>query len=385
MEQSDLDHAIAAPAVPARIPGAMAPPRDVVDTAAEAAEQELPPLIVREPLAAYLDARGLGSGPVEASRIGEGHSNITYLIERGGERFVLRRPPRPPLPPTAHDVLREARLLTAVRDADVRTPPVLDACDDESVLGVPFYVMEYIEGTVMTTEVPDRLSTPGERRRICSELIDSLAEMHAVEWRACGLEGFGKPTGYLDRQLRRFGGLWDINKTRDLPLVQEVGEWLAANKPDSPPATIVHGDYRLGNTMFAASTPARLIAIFDWEMATIGDPLADIGYLTATWSESSDAERLETMFDRLTVTHAEGFFTRDELIARYEERTGRSMSDLRWYQALALWKAAVFMEGNYKRSLAGTTDDPYLALFDKGVPQLAEAAHEITKLPAPST
>jgi aminoglycoside phosphotransferase (APT) family kinase protein len=147
----------------------------------------------------------------------------------------------------------------------------------------------------------------------------------------------------------------------------------------------VHGDYRLGNTMFADGAPARLIAIFDWEMATIGDPLADIGYLTATWSEPSDAERLETMFDRLTVTHAEGFLSRDDLIARYEERSGRSMSDLRWYQALALWKAAVFMEGNYKRSLAGTTDDPYLALFDKGVPQLAEAAHEITKLPAPST
>src|SRR5205823_13908141 len=297
--------------------------------------------------------------------------------------FVLRRPPRPPLPPSAHDVLREARLLKAVEYADVRTPVVLAASDDESILGVPFYVMRYEVGTVITAELPDHLDSPEERRRISEELIDSLAEMHAVDWMACGLEGFGKPTGYLDRQLRRFGGLWDINKTRDLPLVQEVGEWLAANKPESPPATIVHGDYRLGNTMFANETPAHLIAIFDWEMATIGDPLADIGDLTATWSEPRDEDRLETMFDRLSVTHAEGFFSRDELIARYEERTGRSMSDLRWYQALALWKAAVFMEGNYKRSLAGTTDDPYLALFDKGVPQLAEAAHEITKLPAP--
>src|SRR2546423_10703585 len=138
------------------------PPKDVVDTAAEAAAQELPPLIVREPLRDYLDARGLGSGPVEASRIGEGHSNITYLIERDGERFVLRRPPRPPLPPTAHDVLREARLLTAVQNAEVRTPPVLDVCDDESVLGVPFYVMDYLEGTVMTTSVPDRFDKPEE-------------------------------------------------------------------------------------------------------------------------------------------------------------------------------------------------------------------------------
>src|SRR5207248_9492220 len=141
----------------------------VVDTAAEAAEQELAPLIIRELLAGYLDERGLGSGPIEASRIGEGHSNITYLIERDGECFVLRRPPRPPLPPTAHDVLREARLLTAVQEADVRTPRVLDACDDESVLGVPFYVMEYLEGTVITGAVPAGGGTPEGRRRLSGE------------------------------------------------------------------------------------------------------------------------------------------------------------------------------------------------------------------------
>jgi aminoglycoside phosphotransferase (APT) family kinase protein len=138
--------------------------------------------------------------------------------------------------------------------------------------------------------------------------------------------------------------------------------------------------------MFAHGAPATLIAIFDWEMATIGDPLADIGYLTATWSEppGEGEERKRTMFDLMTVTHQEGFMTRDELVVRYEERSGRSMSDLRWYQALALWKAAVFMEGNYKRSLAGTTDDPYLKLFDEGVPMLAEAAHWVTQQPAPT-
>jgi aminoglycoside phosphotransferase (APT) family kinase protein len=350
---------------------------DVVQTREQAESQDRPPLIVLEPLTEYLDARGLGSGPVEAEPVGEGHSNVTYLIRRGGERFVLRRPPRPPLPPSAHDVLREARLLTALAGADVRTPPVLDACDDESVLGVPFYVMEYIEGAVITSEVPERLANPEERRRICFELVDALAEVHAVDWRACGLEGFGKPTGYLDRQLRRFNGLWDINKTRELPAVQEVGEWLAANQPESPPATIVHGDYRLGNTMFAHEAPARLIAIFDWEMATIGDPLADIGYLTATWSQPEGGDREPTMFDMLTVTHEEGFLGRDELVARYEEVTGRSMSDLRWYQALALWKAAVFMEGNYKRFTMGNSDDEYLAFFDEGVPALAEKAREV--------
>jgi aminoglycoside phosphotransferase (APT) family kinase protein len=356
---------------------------EIVDTPAEAAEQELAPLIVREPLEAFLDERGIGSGAIEAERIGEGHSNITYEIRRGGERVVLRRPPRPPLPPSAHDVLREARLLSAVEDTPIRVPGVLAACDDESILGVPFYLMEYVEGTVVTTELPEALDLVEERRRIGDELIESLCEIHAVDWRACGLEGYGKPTGYLERQLRRFTGLWEHNKTRELPAIAELAEWLGRNMPESPPATIVHGDYRLGNTMLAHDAPARLIAIFDWELSTIGDPLADLGYLTVTWSEAGDEER--TMFDRWAVTRKEGFPTRDELIARYEERTGRSMSDLRWYQALALWKAAVFMEGNYKRSLAGTTDDPYLKLFDKGVPALAEAALEITKLPAPAT
>ena len=359
-------------------------PRDVVDTPEEARGEDLPPLIVREPLEAYLAAQGLGDGRVEPERIGEGHSNVTYLLRQGDQaRLVLRRPPRPPLSPSAHDVLREARLLAALQGTQVRVPPVLDACDDESILGVPFYVMERLEGTVIIDAVPDQLDTPDERRRIAEELVGALAEMHAADWRAQGLEDFGKPSGYLERQLRRFGGLWEHNKTRELPVVAEVGDWLGVNLPESPEATIVHGDYRLGNSMFRDDAPARLVAIFDWEMATIGDPLADVGYLTATWARPDGLT--ETMFDRMSVTHEEGFPERDELVALYEERSGRPVPNLRWYQALALWKAAVFMEGNYKRSLAGTTDDPWLATFDEGVPQLADAARQLTRLPAPST
>ena len=174
--------------------------------------------------------------------------------------------------------------------------------------------------------------------------------MHAVDWRACGLEGYGKPTGYLERQLRRFNGLWEHNKTRELPRVQEVGDWLArqharvAARRRSSTATTGSA------TRWSPTTrPAALVAIFDWELSTIGDPLADLGYLTVTWVEPGDPQ--DTMFSSTcrAVTRREGFPTRDELIARYEERSGRSMSDLRWYQALALWKAAVFMEGNYKR------------------------------------
>src|SRR5215204_4154660 len=349
---------------------------DVVDTAQDAAEQQLPPLVVREPLEEFLDAHGIGEGRLEAERIGEGHSNITFLLRRGAARVVLRRPPRPPLPPSAHDVLREARLLRALEETPVRVPAVLAVGDDESVLGVPFYVMEEVHGSVLASDVPAELDTPAERRRTAEELVDALVEVHAVDWRACGLEGYGKPTGYLERQLRRFTGLWDFNKTRELPVVEEVGQWLATNLPESPESTIVHGDYRLGNVMLADEAPARLVAIFDWELSTIGDPLADVGYLTVTWAEPDDPADIS--FSSLSAaTRRSGFLTRAELTARYEERSGRSVSALNWYQALALWKAAVFMEGNYKRFTMGNSDDEYLAMFDEGVPALAEKAREV--------
>jgi aminoglycoside phosphotransferase (APT) family kinase protein len=347
----------------------------IVDTHDEAAQLELPPLLVRRPLEAYLDARGLGSGPIEAETVGEGHSNITYLIRREGGEWVLRRPPRPPLPPSAHDVLREARLLLAVTDQVVRTPKVLATCDDDSVIGAPFYVMERVEGDVITTAIPEPLDNPEERRRIGDELIDSLVEIHAVPWEECGLEGYGKPTGYLDRQLRRFGGLWEHNKTREVEVLDKVTTWLTDNKPESGPATIVHGDYRLGNTMFAPGAPARLAAIFDWELATIGDPLADLGYMTATYPEPGDDA--STLHSLAAVTTREGFPTRAQLIGRYEQESGRSMSQLAWYQTLALWKSAVFLEGSYKRLLAGTTDDPFFKMLDQGVPEIAQRAWDV--------
>ena len=351
---------------------------DVVDTAQDASELPLPPLLVREPLEEFLDAHGIGAGRLEAERIGDGHSNITFLVRRGDARAVLRRPPRPPLPPSAHDVLREARLLKALEGTPVRVPKVLAVGNDEAILGVPFYVMEEMRGSVLASAIPPALDAPEERRRTAEELVDALVELHSVDWRACDLEGYGKPTGYLEGQVRRFSGLWEHNKTRELPVVEELGEWLGRNMPESPESTIVHGDYRLGNVMMADGAPATLVAIFDWELSTIGDPLADVGYLTVTWVEPDDPQ--DTMFANLNaVTRAGGFLTREEMIARYEEKSGRSMSALNWYQALALWKAAVFMEGNYKRYQSGSSDDEYLALFDRGVPMLAEKASEIAR------
>jgi aminoglycoside phosphotransferase (APT) family kinase protein len=349
----------------------------IVDTQEEAAALDLPPLLVRRPLEARLDAHGLGSGPIEAEQVGDGHSNVTYLVRRGDAELVLRRPPRPPLPPSAHDVLREARLLAAVEDADVRTPRLLFACDDESVIGAPFYVMERIEGDVIATGVPERFDNQEQRRRLGEELVDGLIEIHAVDWEACGLEGYGKPTGYLERQLRRFTGLWEHNQTREVPVLDDVGAWLAEHRPESGPATIVHGDYRLGNVMFAPGTPARLNSIFDWELATIGDPLADVGYLVATWGQEGDSDNPVSALGGLT--RSAGFPTREELIARYETGSGRSMSDVRWYTTLALWKSAVFLEGSYKRRLAGTTEDPWFDRLERGVPDVAERAWRIAQ------
>jgi aminoglycoside phosphotransferase (APT) family kinase protein len=288
--------------------------------------------------------------------------------------FVLRRPPRPPLPPSAHDVGREARVLRAL-EGRARVPKVLAVCGDESVIGAPFYVMEKIVGDVITTEVPAPLDNPAERRRIGEELIDTLVEIHAVDWQAVGLEGFGKPSGYLERQLRRFTGLWEHNRTRDIPQVETVGEWLRTHLPADQTATVVHGDYRLGNTMLAPGAPARLIAVLDWEMATIGDPLADVGYLSTLWVDHDDPPL--GMFELGGVSRAEGFPVRAELIARYEEQSGRSMRDVQWYRTLALWKSIVFMEGNYKRAVTGATDDPFLKGFGEGVVELAKRAEEM--------
>ena len=346
-------------------------PDDIVATFEEANDNARPPLLVLRPLEAFLDRAGLGEGELEIEPVGEGHSNVTYAIRRGGLEFVLRRPPRPPLPPSAHDVLREARVLRAVEGL-ARVPKVLAVCDDESVIGAPFYVMERVQGDVITTAVPAALDNPAERRRIGEELIDTLVEIHAVDWQAVGLEGFGRPSGYLERQLRRFTGLWEHNRTRDIPQVETVGEWLRGNLPPEQTATVVHGDFRLGNTMFASGAPARLVAVFDWEMATIGDPLADVGYLATLWVDHDDPPL--GMFELGGVSRAEGFPVRAELIARYEERSGRSMRDVRWYRTLALWKSIVFMEGNYRRAVSGATDDPYLKGFGDGVVQLAKRA-----------
>jgi len=345
---------------------------DVVRTRREAEALEREPLVILEPLEAFLDAAGLGAGPVEATPIGDGHSNVTYLLRRGELRVVLRRPPRGPLPASAHDVLREARLLTALRPVGVRVPEVLAVCDDPEVIGAPFYVMGYLDGLVLSTRLAAVFDERRHRERIGAELVDALVELHAVDIDAAGLDGLGRRGGYLERQVRRFSGLLEVNATRPLPALERVAGWLEHNRPEQAETTIVHGDFRLGNAMFAPEAPPRIVGILDWELATLGDPLADVGYLTAMWAVPEDPPN--PMLDLSAVTRLPGFLDREALARRYERATGRPIEALPWYQVLALWKAAIFLEGSYKRYLAGSTDDPYFARLGEGVPVLGDMA-----------
>jgi aminoglycoside phosphotransferase (APT) family kinase protein len=331
------------------------------------------PLLVLDPLTEFLDAHRLGEGELEIAPLGDGHSNPTYAVTRGDQRFVLRRPPRPPYPKSAHNVLREARLLRALQTTGARVPRVLAVGEDESVLGAPFYVSEMVEGTVFTLKTPPALDTPQQRIRIADELVDALVEIHAVDWRAAGLEDFGRPTGYTERQVRRFTGLLDEYRSREIPALDRMTEWLQRNIPDSPATTIVHGDYRLGNVMYAHDAPARLVAVFDWEMATLGDPLADLGYLITMWAEDGDPEGLM----KLSAATAHGYPRREELIERYAERSGHSTKDIRWYAILAIWKFCVIMEGNYRRAISGASDDAFAKRFGEDVPVLAAHAERV--------
>ncbi len=333
-----------------------------------------PPFLVLEQVEAFLDANGLGAGPVTATRIGEGGgSNFSFLLERGDARFVLRRPPRPPLPPSAHDMVREARLQLALAPHGIRLPRIRAVCDDERVIGVPFYVMDYLDGHVVTRDLVPGLESGAARRRLGLDLVDALVEIHAVDVNAPGVADFIRSGSYLERQVRRFSELWEINRTRELPTVAEVGGRLAARLPEPLPPTVVHGDYRLGNTIVAVDDPSRITAVLDWEMGAVGDPRADVGYLLATYSEpGGEVSPLGTS----PVTALPGFPSKRELVDRYVARSGRDVEPLDWFQALALWKAAVFCEAIYGRFIRGelAAEDSYASRFEAGVPLLAETA-----------
>jgi aminoglycoside phosphotransferase (APT) family kinase protein len=316
--------------------------------------------------------------PLQVSKHEAGYSNETFYVTCGPYRWVLRRPPRGELLPTSHDVLREWRVISALYGAGVRVPKPIVACEDASVVGVPFYMMERVEGVVVRDTIPLALDTPGQRRGMAEELMDSLVEIHAVDYKTAGLEGLGKPEGYLERQVRRWAGQLELTRvhTRALPGIDEVTEWLRVHLPESGPSTVVHGDYKLDNVMYGQEAPARLLAVLDWEMATLGDPLADVGYCLSFWGPAG-TEREGGLHDLNRLTQAEGFPSREEMAALYEEKSGRSVHNLPFYLCLAMWKLAIIREGLYALHLQGRAPNPRTGAMGQAVLVLIERMHSV--------
>jgi aminoglycoside phosphotransferase (APT) family kinase protein len=250
-------------------------------------------------------------------------------------------------------------------------------CADEAVIGAPFYLMERVPGIVIRTEPPPGFADE-HLRSVGEELVDALVELHSVDPVACGLEAFGRPDGYLERQLRRWTGQLGLTlpHTRPLPDLERVGEWLALHLPKTQRTTLVHGDYKLDNVIFGAEPPVRLVAVLDWEMSTLGDPLADLGWMISFWRERGSGESAGHL---TSATMLPGFSSRTELVERYAAATALDVSGLRWYEVLAVWKLAVILEGSYARHLAGATDDPFFAAMEHTVPGLARWALTLTE------
>jgi len=317
-------------------------------------------------------------GTLEVWQFGGGYANLTYLLRLGEQEWVMRRPPLGPTLPTAHDMRREFRVLTALADTAVPVPRPVVLCEDASIIGAPFYLMERRCGVVLRDDIPPEIGDDLDKRRWVSEAaVDALATLHAVDWQTVGLHDFGRPVGYLERQLRRWHEQWERAKTRPLPALERVLEWLRQHVPASPRTSIVHGDYKLDNLMFDAQDPARVVAILDWEMSTLGDPLADLGWLLAYWPQPGDSPtRLEAW---RALTAEPGFLRRHELVARYEERTGQRAAAIDFYEILGLYKNAVILEGIYARFVAGQTHDARFADFGAKVEMYAEVALALTQ------
>ncbi len=293
-----------------------------------------------------------GNCELSFEQISGGRSNITYLVRGGGAEWVLRRPPLGHVLPTAHDMVREYRVLTGLRDTNVPVPQTYALCEDSDVNDMPFYVMEYCPGIVLADDIPAGYAeSDDERRNISLNLVETLTRLHAVDYLEVGLGDFGHPKGYIERQVRRWAQQWERSKTDELAEIEDLIARLRAALPESPPPTIVHGDYRLGNMALDPDDPSRIVAIFDWEMATLGDPLADLGYTLIYWYEEEDIRPGSLP----TVTARPGFLKRTDLIEEYAKRSGRDVSTIDFYQVLALYKLAIISEGIYARFLQGKT------------------------------
>jgi aminoglycoside phosphotransferase (APT) family kinase protein len=325
-------------------------------------------------LRAHLDTHrpGLVAGELTADVVEGGRSNLTYVVGDGRSRWVVRRPPLGHVLPTAHDMTREFRVISGLRDTAVPVPEALLLCEDADVVGAQFYVMSFVEGTPYRTA--EELAKLGEvrTRAIAEALVDTLVDLHAVDPAAVGLGDFGRPEGFLERQLRRWKKQLDASRSRDLPGIDELHDRLAAAVPVSGKPAIIHGDYRLDNVLVDGDD--NISAVLDWEMSTLGDPLTDLALLVAY----AERDKVSLQFVS-NASSAPGYPTTDQVVARYAERSGRDVSQLNWYVGFAFFKLAVILEGIHYRYRQGQTVGAGFEGVGAGVPLLITHGNEILK------
>jgi len=312
-------------------------------------------------------------GQLEVEQFPGGHSNLTYLLRYGSQEFVLRRPPLGPIAPKAHDMGREYRVLSALWPVFPPAPRPYLYCDDPSLIGAPFFVMERRRGVVIRRELPLDWARDLTVRRVLSQtIVDVMIELHAVNWKAVGLGDLGRPEGFMVRQVKGWAERWERAKDREVPAIDELVAWLSERVPTPPDATLVHSDLKLDNTMLDPGDPSRVVAVFDWEMCTTGDPLSDLGTLLCYWAEEGDPYARQESVVQLTALP--GFHTREQLIERYARRSGRDVSKIAFYEVFALYKTAVVVQQIYIRWKRGQTKDERFGAMAPRVEALAQAA-----------
>jgi aminoglycoside phosphotransferase (APT) family kinase protein len=309
--------------------------------------------------------------------IAGGRSNLTYRLDfASADRLVLRRAPLGHVLPTAHDMAREYRVLTALHGTAIPVPAPVAFCQDLQIIGVPFYLMEYVDGLVLRSREDGAQVTADQARQLSERLAEMLAAIHGLDLAAAGLTEFGRPDGYLARQLARWQRQWELSATREMPGYDRLVERLAAGLPASSDATLVHGDFRLDNMLVVLSGQPRIAAVVDWEMSTLGDPLADLGLTLMYWADAAD-EDWRMINVGAAVTSLPGFFSRAQLASRYAELTGRDISGIGYYMAFGCFKLAVVLEGIHARYLQRKTVGEGFEREGRAVPLLIDRAHQM--------
>ena len=334
----------------------------------------------REKVGRYVRERieEVPEGELEVRQFPSGASNLTYLLKVGEWEGVLRRPPLGPVPPKAHDMGRESGILAKLNAVYPLAPKPYFFCEDESVIGAPFYVMERRKGLVVDDSFPEGIDpTPELRRDMSRTVADTLVELHAIDPREAGLGDLGRPEGFLERQTQGWIGRYDKARTDDVPEAGPLADWLANNVPESPSPTIIHNDFKLNNLVLDPEDLTDVRAVLDWEMTTVGDPLFDLAVSLSYWAEPGDPEELKKVLP--TVTSEHGFWSRDEFMQRYAEKSGRDLSEMHWYVTFGYFKLAGILQQIYARWKNGQTRDERFATFGSRVQALMEHANSLAK------